>query len=182
MAPRTKGKSHAPPPTAAGAAVVPVLPDPITVPAGDSPPAPSEPATQPQKNSQKKDPRKAKANEKEAKPEKGSTKKPFIRGKAALKQYWQEIAVLAPPDMPLDTLKGAVQNMRKIAVTQLKQKGTFKLHGICEMRVRHVKGRDAGSSKLFGKAIEVKARPAHKKVIVKVTKCLADNVVREANM
>jgi hypothetical protein len=167
MAPRTKGKSNAPPPTAA---VVPVLPtDPITVPAGDSPPAPSELATQPQKK-------------KTAKPEKGSTKKKYIRGKAALKQYWQEIAILAPPDMPLDTLKDAVQNMRKIAVTQLKQKGTFKLHGICEMRVRHVKGRDAGASKLFGKAIEVKARPAHKKVIVKVTKCLADNVVREANM
>ena len=49
------------------------------------------------------------------------------------------------------------------------------------MRVRHVKGRDAGSTKLFGKPVDVKARPPHKKVLAKCTRCLAESIMKETN-
>jgi hypothetical protein len=83
--------------------------------------------------------------------------------------------------MPVETLKQAVKNIRKAAVIQLKQKGSFKLYGICEMRIRHLKGRPSKKSNIFGKEIMMKEKPPSKRVYAKCLKDLSDSVVKEAN-
>ena len=40
---------------------------------------------------------------------------------------------------------------------------------------------EAGKVKLFGQPVDVKARPPHKKLLAKVTRCLTDSVVQETN-
>ena len=69
----------------------------------------------------------------------------------------------------------------RIAITELKKKDVFKIHGLCEMRVRHLKGRVATKSTCFGKDIEMKAKPPMKRVYAKVVKDLSDCVVKEGN-
>ena len=74
-----------------------------------------------------------------------------------------------------------MQHLRKIAISDLKKKEVFKIHGLCEMRVRHLKGRPPKKSTCFGKDIEMKAKPPRKRVYAKVVKDLSDCVVKEVN-
>ena len=106
----------------------------------------------------------------------------YERGTALVKKYWEEvIPSLAPKDTDIETLKNALSTMRKITVSQLKKKGEFTIHGICSIRVVHRKGRDAGKMQLFGQPIDVKARPPHKKLVLKTARCLQDSVCKEIN-
>ena len=107
-------------------------------------------------------------------------KKPYTRGKVALKAYWDDLARLAP-DMPVETLKQALLTLRKVAVIQLKQKGKFLLHGVCEMRIRNLKGRPPTKALCFGKEIKMKEKPPTKRVYAKCLKDLSDCVVKEDN-
>jgi hypothetical protein len=97
-----------------------------------------------------------------------------------MKKCWDGIANLAP-DTNIDAMKYALSGMRKIAVAQLKQKGSFTVPGICSLRVLAKPGRDAGKGRLFGKPVDVKARPPYKRVLAKSTRCFADSVVKEIN-
>ena len=47
------------------------------------------------------------------------------------------------------------------------------------LRLHDVKGRDAGQTKLFGRLIDVKARPPYKKVIAKCARSVIDSVVKD---
>ena len=78
-------------------------------------------------------------------------------------------------------MKNAVSTMRKVAISELKKKGVFTIHGICSIRVVHRKGRDAGKLQLFGQLVDVKARSPHKKRMVKSTRCIQDSVCKEMN-
>ena len=120
--------------------------------------------------------------DKKANTEKGSDEKPYVRGKAALNAYWDELASITPDGPPVATLKQVVQHLRKTAVVQLKKKGAFKVHGLCEMRVRHIKGRAPKKSNCFGKDIEMKAKPPRQRVYAKCPKDLSDSVVKETNV
>ena len=174
MAPRARGR-----PAAKGKAEKPVLPpgDVITVPVNEdgSPPPESTTSTQTSKKQKTTKDIKEKTNGGNEDP------KPYVRGKAALKVYWDELANVFPSGPDADTLKQAVQHLRKIAITELKKKDVFKIHGLCEMRVRHIKGRVATKSTCFGKDIEMKAKPPRKRVYAKVVKDLSDCVVKEMN-
>ena len=175
MGPRAKGKaSKASSPLPA----VPLLPtDAIIV--EDPPSAPSEvspPSTQPPSKKAKK----VSASEKNAKAD-TLKKKEYIRGRVALKKYWEDFSSLAPQGTDVDALKDALSGVRKIAVAQLKQKGAFTIPGLCSLRVQDVKGRDAGQTRLFGQMVDVKARPPYKKVVTKCARCLIDSVVKEIN-
>ena len=190
---RAKGKAAAKSRTTPTAAIDGPLPEMLTaaIPVED-PPSASAPSSEDTEQSKKK--QKKVANEKRA--EKTSTVAeldksdrpknkdgaPYERGTALLKKYWEgEIPSLVPKDTDIDTLKNAVSTMRKVAISELEKKGAFTIHGICSIRVVHRKGRDAGRLQLFGQPVDVKARPPHKKLLVKSARCLQDSVCKEMN-
>jgi len=185
---RTKGKaavSNAPPPD---------KPEVITVPVEEDSSPPSE--VTPQTTRKRKQ---TATNEEKVKATKGSEKKanvkksdnqekanteeekPYVRGKAALNAYWDELASIVPGGPDVATLKQTVQHLRKVAVVELKKKGAFKVHGLFEMRTRHLKGRAPKKAKCFGKEIEMKAKPPRQRVYGKVPKALSDCVVKGVN-
>jgi len=179
MAPRVKGRSSkasAPPSVAANPAPV-LSADVVIVEAPPSAPSESPPPTQPNKKQKK-------VSAKKATLEKGGVKvkkEDYNRGRVAMQKTWDGIAHLAPQGTDIHAMKHALSDMRKIAVAQLKQKGSFTLPGICSLRVLAKPGRDAGKTRLFGKLVDAKARPPYKKVYAKSTRCLADSVVKETN-
>lgn len=108
-------------------------------------------------------------------------KREYDRGTAILKKYWADIESSLPKDTDIDALKLALSNIRKVAVSQLKQKGSFTLHGLCTIRVMHMQGRDAGKVQLFGQEVDVKARKPCKRLQAKSTRCLKESVCKETN-
>ena len=172
MAPRAKGKAAAakaknPPPEVGADKNESPLTYAITVPEDDT--AASEATTQTSKKPKKVKKDKTEDGEKEP-----------LRGKAALKAYWEGLARLVP-DMPTETWKKTIEQIKKVAIVQLKQTGSFKLHGICEFCVRQRKGREAKKSLLFGKEITMKAKPPSKRVYAKCPKQFSDRIVKEIN-
>ena len=150
MAPRAKGEAAAakaknpppeaknPPPDVVADKNESPLTYAITVPEDDT--AASEATTQtPSKKPKKAE--KDKADEGEKKP---------LRGKAALKAYWEDLARLAP-EIPMDTWKKAIEQIKKVAIVQINKTGSFKIHGVCEFCVRQRKGREAKKSLLSGR-------------------------------
>ena len=168
MAPRAKGKAAAaraknPPPEVGADKNESPQTYAITVPEDDT--AASEATTQtPSKKPKKAE--KSKADEGEKRP---------LRGKAALKAYWEDLARIAP-EIPMDTWKKAIEQIKKVAIVQLKNTGSFKIHGVCEFCVRQRKGRDAKKSLLFGKEITIKVKPPSKRVYAKVPKEFSDRI------
>ena len=51
--------------------------------------------------------------------------------------------------------------------------------GVCEMRIRNLKGRPPTKGLCFGKKIEMKEKPPTKRVYAKCLKDLSDCVIKE---
>lgn len=107
--------------------------------------------------------------------------KPYVRGHAAIKAYWQKLGSHLGADVNLEDLKKTVRNLRNIAIAQLKTTGSFRLYGICEMRIRNLKGRPSKKSRCFGADITMKERPPFKRVYARCVKELSDACVKEQN-
>ena len=107
--------------------------------------------------------------------------KPYVRGHAAIKAYWEELGLHAGADVNIEELKKAIRNLRQVAIAQLKTTGNFRLYGICEMRIRSLKGRPSKKSKCFGNEITMKEKPPSKRVYAKCVKELSDACVKEQN-
>ena len=172
--PRTKGKAaekkQAPAVGALSAGSINVPTE------SDSSPAPSGSSEEKSKRASAK--KKAASRESKHKTEYG---KPYVRGHAAIKAYWEELGQHAGADINIEELKKAVRNLRKIAIAQLKTTGNFRLYGICEMRIRNMKGRPSKKSTCFGNDIMMKEKPPSKRVYARCVKELSDACVKEQN-
>ena len=81
--------------------------------------------------------------------------------------------------MHVSTVKEVLSTVWKVALQDLREKGTFKVYGICDLEVKELQERKELTRKRSAHELNIKARPARKKVHAKVNKELTQLVMDE---
>ena len=93
----------------------------------------------------------------------------IVSGRAAANAYWKKLG--QEGGLNVSTVKHVFSTIRNVALQDLKEKGKFRVHGICDLEVKEerkhqTKKRDADEP-------DPKARPARKKIKAKVSQELS---------
>ena len=100
---------------------------------------------------------------------------PFVRGPAAAKAFFEDLSRVS--DIEVVELKKMFNGLQKIAVRDLREKGSFTLHSIGSFHVKTNPGTTEGPGECHGKHFTRREKPSRKHVICKVASALSDKVV-----
>ena len=82
--------------------------------------------------------------------------------------------------MNVSTVKHVFATIRKVAVQDLKEKGAFKVHGICDLEVKEE--RNDQTKKRDADELDPKARLARKKIKAEVSHELSQLLTQESEV
>jgi hypothetical protein len=100
---------------------------------------------------------------------------PFVRGRAAAKAFFYDLSSVA--DIEVGELKKMLDGLQKLAVRDLRSKGSFTLHSFGSFHVKTNPGTAEGPGECHGKQFTRREKPSRKHVICKVASLLSDKVV-----
>ena len=101
--------------------------------------------------------------------------KPFTRGHAATKAFFDDLAIVT--DTPLADVQRVINGLQKIAVRDLRSKGTFTLHTIGTFSVKIQPATSERPGECHGKKFTRREKPRRKSVVCKVASQLNDKAV-----
>ena len=100
---------------------------------------------------------------------------PFVRGRKAVQEFYDELASVC--DLPVDELKKILEGLKKAAVRDLRNNGSFKIHGLVSFSVKAFPGTPESKGVCLGKEFVRREKPGKKKVVCKADQAMSDKVV-----
>ena len=80
-------------------------------------------------------------------------------------------------EVPSKLVGGIFSRLAEVAAEEVRDTGKFTVPGVCHVRTRSEPAREAGERQLFGRTVQVKARPATTVVKASVVKRFKDTVL-----
>ena len=96
-------------------------------------------------------------------PQKIQIVKPFLRGAAAAKAYYTDLSELGGGVANPRQARTVIEGLRKLCIEHLREKGSFKLYGIANYKIKVAKARQGGRITGPNATWEAKAIPAGRK-------------------